>query len=99
MEKGVPHNTPRQGMRSSLATVTFMLPWRSSCRDVPRNASSEMKLCVKPLVEEGEQSGAPKLDAHLHYCLAGANAHNHVIIVVCALQKEAPCRGAPNVDL
>ena len=36
-----------------------MLPWRSSCRDVPCNTSSEMKLCVKPLVEEGEQSGAP----------------------------------------
>jgi hypothetical protein len=49
MEKGVRWNTPRQGTCSPLATVTFMAPWCSSWREVPRTTSSEMKLWVEPV--------------------------------------------------
>lgn len=63
------------GTRSPLATVTFVAPWCSSWREVPRVVFWEMKLWVEPLFR---QAGAPtEIDVHLHG-LASADPNDGV---------------------
>ena len=74
MEKGVLRNTPRKGMHWALATITLMLLWRSSCRDMSRMASLEMKLCVKPELRRTSRHG-------VHHCRPGPKLTKMVLLL------------------
>ena len=53
------HNMPRQGTRSLLATVTFMLPRHSSLCPPPWVVFLKMKLCVDPESRRARSEAKP----------------------------------------